>query len=142
MIQLLQIFVKTIGQQDLTSVSVSLLHISDALKSHPLRLLFVHSDALLVHAVNHFLVSRLFSFPLVPLFVLDLCNYPSVFFVLHFFFVYHTSFLCPNLFLNHLLAKLDQADLEPFFENLVALFLFKLYLKALFLFVSQLVLPI
>jgi hypothetical protein len=92
-------------------VPVSLFHISDALKSHPLRLLLVHSDALLIHAFNHFLVSSLLCLPLVPLLILDLCDYPPVFLVLHFFFVYHASLLCPDLFLNHLLAKLDQTDL-------------------------------
>lgn len=140
MIQLLQIFVKTIGEKDLTAVA--LLNISDSLKPHALSLLLVHSDALLIHTLNHFLVTGLLCLTLVPLLVLYLCDNSSVFFVLHIFFVYHASFLCPDLFLNHLLSKLDQADLQPLLKNLVAFLIFKLYLKTLFLFFPKLVLSI
>jgi len=136
MIQLLQILVKTVGEKDLTAVAHTFLHVSDSLKSHALGLLLVHFDALLFHTINHFLVTSLFCLTLVPLLVLDLCDNSPVFFILHILFVYKASFLRLNLFLNHLLPQLDQADLQPFLEDLVALFSLKLYLKTLFFFFS------
>ena len=102
-------------------MAVSGFHLANPVGPHALDLLLLKLDLLALHLGNHFLVARFFGLAFVPLLESDLGNDAVILFFLLRLVVDHALLMPLNLLLDHVLAQLDEADLKPLLENLVAL---------------------
>ena len=126
--KLFQVLVKSISQQDLTSTTLTPLHLHDHLASGHLDLLLLHTLTAFFHASNLFAVTSLLSLPLLPLLVCDSSHDLHALLGLLLFIINASLLVIFNLLLVGFTLLFHQTLLQPVFECFVALLLLDLFM--------------
>ena len=138
--QLFQVLVESVREKNLSTATLSTLHLHNHLTAcHP-DLMLLHALTSLFHLVDLFLVSALFSLALLPLFVGNACHDLHAFFCLLLFFIHLLLLEVFYLLLVLFFLLFDQTLLQPVFECFVPFFLLDLFLEAFLLFNAELLL--
>lgn len=131
-LQLPQIFVESVGHENLTAPSAALppLHLDDSLPSLHFDFLFFHAGPSLLHLVQFLLVACLFLLPLLPLVKGNLGHDLHRLFRFALLFLHSVLVLIFQTLLVHISLLSDKTVLEPHFEGTVPLFMLGFLFKS------------
>lgn len=139
-IQLLQVLIQAVSEQNLTRVTLALLHLPDQLAPLCPNLLFLHLLPSLLHSIELTLMAHLLILLLLPLLVGNLGHHLHVVLGLFRLMLFLLFLLLHDALVDHLFTLLDQRHFEPLFERLERLVLLLDLDQPLTLFVLKLLL--
>ena len=139
-VELLQVFVETVCEQNLSTTTLSSLHLHDHLAASHLNLLLLHPLTALLHLLDLLLVARLLSLSLLPLFVGDTGHDLHRLLRLLLLLFHLALFHILDLLVISLALLLLHTGLQPILEGEVTLLLFVDFNESFSLLLSELVL--